>query len=61
MVPHSWIQEMLDVVMVAGNLKGLLVDSLEDWKTVLTVNGEMLLEVDIRRGIFQEILCLFFL
>ena len=41
------------MVKVAGNLKGLLVDSMKDWKTVLTANGEMLGEVDIRRGIFQ--------
>ena len=53
MVPHSWIREMLDVVKVAGNLKGLLTNSMADWKTVLTANGEMLGEVDIRRGIFQ--------
>ena len=37
---------------VAGNLKGLLVGSMKDWKTVLTANGEMLGEVDIRRRIF---------
>ena len=44
---------MLNLVKVAGNLKGLLIDSMKDWKTVLTANGERLGEVDIRRGIFQ--------
>ena len=30
MVPHSWICEMLNLVKVAGNLKGLLIDSMKD-------------------------------
>ena len=38
---------------VAENLKGLLVESIKDWKTVLTTNGEMLGKIDISRGIFQ--------
>jgi hypothetical protein len=53
MVPHSWIVEMLRMVKVAGNMEGLVTRSMKDWKTVLTSNGEVLGEVDIRRGIFQ--------
>ena len=53
MVPHSWIVEMLRMVKVAGNVAGLVTGSMKDWKTVLTSNGEVLGEVDIRRGIFQ--------
>ena len=53
MVPHSWIVEMLRMVKVAGNVEGLVTRSMKDWKTVLTSNGEVLGEVDIRRGIFQ--------
>jgi len=53
MVPHSWILEMLDLVGVAGNVSGLLRTSMENWRTVLTVNNEVLGEIDINRGIFQ--------
>ena len=34
MVPHSWIDEMLEMVKVADNMKGLLCGSMSDWKTV---------------------------
>ena len=53
MVPHSWIVEMMDMAGVADNVKGLLCGSMASWKTLLTSNGEVLGEVDIRRGIFQ--------
>ena len=53
MVPHSWIVEMLRMVKVAGNVEGLVTRSMKDWKTVLTADGKVLGEVDIRRGIFQ--------
>ena len=53
MVPHSWILEMMGKVKVAENVQSLLRRSMGDWKTALTSNGEMLCEVDIKRGIFQ--------
>ena len=53
MVPHSWIQEVLHMMKVAGNVSELLERSMGQWKTVLTANGEVLGEVEIRRGIFQ--------
>ena len=53
MVPHSWIVEMLELVNVADNVKGLLCGSMRDWNSVLTSNGEVLGEVRIKRGIFQ--------
>ena len=53
MVPHSWILEMLGLVKVADNVKGLLSNSMGDWKTVLTAGGDELGEVNINRGIFQ--------
>ena len=53
MVPHSWIVEMLELVNVADNVKGLLCGSMRDWKSVLTSNGEVLGEVRIKHGIFQ--------
>ena len=33
MVPHSWIEEMLELVNVADNVKGLLCGSMRDWKS----------------------------
>ncbi len=53
MVPHSWILEALQLVKVAKNVSKLVRESMENWKTVLTANGETLGEVKIRRGIFQ--------
>ena len=53
MVPHSWIQEVLHMMKVAGNVTGLLESSMAQWKTELTSSGMVLGEVDIRRGIFQ--------
>ena len=53
MVPHSWIVEMLELVNVADNVKGLFCGSMRDWKSVLTSNGKVLGEVRIKRGIFQ--------
>ena len=44
---------MLDVLKVAGNLKGFLVNSIQDWKTVLTATSKMLSEFHIRQRIFQ--------
>lgn len=53
MVPHSWIVEMLNLTKVAENVKTLLIGSMDNWKTMLTSNGERLGEVGIKRGIFQ--------
>ena len=53
MLPHSWILETLGMIKVAKNIEGLLMRSMADWKTVLTANGKILGDVDIRRGIFQ--------
>ena len=52
MVPNSQI-ESLDIFGVAGNLAGLLQNSMANWKTQLMGNGEVLGTVDIKRGIFQ--------
>ena len=54
MLPHSWILESLGLIKVAKNIKGLLNGSMKEWKSVLTVNGANLGEVEIRRGIFQS-------
>ena len=58
MVPYSWIIECLDLFGVPENIKSLLVTSTEKWKIMLYSrnSGIELGEVEIKRGIFQEIL-----
>lgn len=43
---------------VAENVDGLIRGSMGKWKTVLTANGEELGEVNLKRGIFRETVCL---
>ena len=52
MVPHSWILECTKMVGLAQNIS-LIEKSMASWKTVLTLNQEVLGIVDIKRGIFQ--------
>ena len=52
MVPHSWLKEKLKMVGVADNIHQLLGQSMRNWKTVFTSNGDTLGEVSIQRGIF---------
>ena len=44
---------MMIIIIIIINVKGLLCGSMQDWRTVLTSTGEVLGEVDIKRGIFQ--------
>ena len=53
MVPHSWILEALDMFKVAGNMADLLRCSMDNWRTQLMGNGNILGTVNIERGIFQ--------
>ena len=53
MVPHSWIKECLDLFGVAGNIKSLLANSMENWIVMLCARNSEFKEVDIERGIFQ--------
>ena len=53
MVPHSWIVECLQLFGIAQNVTNMLADSMKKWRTELTSCGEVLGEVNIRRGIFQ--------
>ena len=52
-LPHSWIAKCLEIVGVSGNIRQFLRVAMTSWKTVLTVNGQLLDNVHIRRGIFQ--------
>ena len=53
MVPHFWLKDTLKMMGVAGNIRRLLGQSMCNWKTVLTLNEDILGEVSIQRGIFQ--------
>ena len=53
MVQHSWIVETLETVKVADKVNSLLCGSMSDQKNVLTLNSEMLGELEIKSGIFQ--------
>ena len=53
MVPHIWIKECLDMFGIANNTKLFLSNSMNQWKTDLTCNGDSLGIVNIRKGIFQ--------
>ena len=53
MVPHSWIIECLDLIGAAGNIKSLLVNSMEKWKVMLFSGNSESAEVKIRQGIFE--------
>ena len=53
MKPHPWILECLGLVGTAQNIKNLLANSMNGWKTKLISNGQSLGSVDIKRGIFQ--------
>ena len=59
MVPHSWIKECLDLFEVAENIKTLFVNSMERRRVMLCAGNSELGEVDIKRGIFREILISF--
>ena len=55
LLPHSWILEMLEKVNVAGNVEGLLTRSMNDWKILLTSNGEMLGDGAFFKAIFYPL------
>jgi hypothetical protein len=53
MVPHSWIIEVLNIFNIAENVKQLLTQSMQSWRTTLVSNNQTLGKVEINRGIFQ--------
>ena len=50
MVPHSMINEHLDLFGVAENIKTLLVNSIKKWRVMLYAGNSELGEVDIKKG-----------
>ena len=52
-VPHSWINECMKMFGIAENVRNLLEKNMEQWKLVLTSNGEDVGEVEVKKRIFQ--------
>ena len=52
-VPHSWILKVLAMYKVAVNIRGFLLKSMTTWRVALTLNGQTLGRVCIKRGLFQ--------
>ena len=52
-VPHSWIVRCMGLVGVATNITLFMQKAVKMWNTTLTINGETIGEVKIKRGIFQ--------
>ena len=52
-LPHSWIQKCLEMLGISGSIRQFLAQAMKSWNTELTVNGQQIGQVRIRRGIFQ--------
>jgi len=52
-VPHSWINQCMELMGIVENLRELLVKSKQKWKLSFTSNGNGLGDVKVNRGIFQ--------
>ena len=52
LVPHSWVNEYMDMFRIAESLRTFLQKSMQQWRLSLTANGEDLGEVNVTRGIF---------
>ena len=53
-VPHSWINECMEMFGIAGNVRNLLKKSMEQWKLSLMSNSEDLGEVNVKRDISRR-------
>ena len=53
LVPHTWVNEYMEMSGIAENLRTFLQKSMQQWRLSLTTNGEDLGEVNVKREIFQ--------
>ena len=53
LVPHSWVNECMEMFGIAENLRTFLQKSMQQRRLSLTANGEDLGEVNVKRRIFQ--------
>ena len=54
LVPHSWVNECMEMFGIAVNLRTFLQKSMQQWRLLLTSNGEDLGGVTVKRGMFQR-------
>ena len=52
-LPHNWIAKNLQMLGISNNIRPFLKAAMNSWYTLLTVNGQILEQVRIQRGIFQ--------
>ena len=52
-VPYSWILRSIGLVGAATNITSFMEKAIKMWNITLTINGETIGEVKIKRGIFQ--------
>ena len=52
-VPHSWISKVLDMLGINNSIRKFLHVAMGSWKTLITVMGHVMGQVNIRRGLFQ--------
>ena len=53
LVPYSWNNECLEMFGIAENVRNFLGRSMVHWNLSLTSNGEVLGQVDVKRGIYM--------
>ena len=53
LVPQSWVSEHMEMFGIAENLRTFLQKCMQQWRLLLTANGEDLGKVNVKRGIFQ--------
>ena len=53
MFPYSWVIESLNIMGTAKNVVNFLGKLMKPWSVKLTCGAETLVEVPIKRGIFQ--------
>ena len=53
LVPHSCVNECMEMFRIAKNLRTFLQKSMQQWRLSLMANGEDLGEVNVKRGTFQ--------
>ena len=53
-VPHSWINECMEMFGIVENVRNFLGRSMEHWKLSLTSNGEAFGEIDVKRDVSRD-------
>ena len=54
LIPHSWVNECMEMFGIAENLRTFLQKGMQQWRLSLTANGEDRREVNVKRGYSRE-------